>query len=311
MMMRSKSVRFTGYPRFVLAFFGAATINICCVEAQDAQPYTTQIRSISEPSAVERYRSFNVAKAAHAPQRHSLDGAIVEGSVGKQQEAVTSEVKLAQFQLPAPSSSSASGGDFLNPGNGSATLDSAEQSPTFPFSAGESIKENNQEAFDQSQDPVESGDQLRSLPLGFGSDTRERDKTRLDIDPQPNASDGYAPFESPNLGNNYATMNNSTFVSAPSGYQAAYPWGRNCISANATTVGASARPIPSSTGASVGVVRVLSREVLSNYSAVPTRPILSFGQQENGVVVGQGILGQPVAYVPGQWVRNSIRYLFP
>ena len=38
---------------------------------------------------------------------------------------------------------------------------------------------------------------------------------------------------------------------------------------------------------------------------------MTMGQERNRVVVGQGIVGQPVAYVPGQWVRNSLRYLFP
>ena len=32
---------------------------------------------------------------------------------------------------------------------------------------------------------------------------------------------------------------------------------------------------------------------------------MTMGQERNRVVVGQGIVGQPVAYVPGQWVRNS------
>jgi hypothetical protein len=35
------------------------------------------------------------------------------------------------------------------------------------------------------------------------------------------------------------------------------------------------------------------------------------GQQQHPVQVGQGILGQPKAYVPGQGVRNFIRYLTP
>lgn len=46
-------------------------------------------------------------------------------------------------------------------------------------------------------------------------------------------------------------------------------------------------------------------------NGIPCGPLLSFGQDRNPVQVGQGILGQPVAYVPGQHVRNWIRYLFP
>jgi hypothetical protein len=40
-------------------------------------------------------------------------------------------------------------------------------------------------------------------------------------------------------------------------------------------------------------------------------PLVSMGQQQHPVQVGQGILGQPKAYVPGQGVRNFIRYLTP
>jgi hypothetical protein len=35
------------------------------------------------------------------------------------------------------------------------------------------------------------------------------------------------------------------------------------------------------------------------------------GQQKNPVQLGRGIIGQPVAYVPGQWFRNWLRYVSP
>lgn len=46
-------------------------------------------------------------------------------------------------------------------------------------------------------------------------------------------------------------------------------------------------------------------------SEVGMRPVVSFGQEKNPVVMGQGIVGQPTAYVPGQPIRNFFRYLFP
>lgn len=40
-------------------------------------------------------------------------------------------------------------------------------------------------------------------------------------------------------------------------------------------------------------------------------PLLSLGQEGYNVQVGRGIVGQPTVYVPGQPVRNFLRYLFP
>ena len=40
-------------------------------------------------------------------------------------------------------------------------------------------------------------------------------------------------------------------------------------------------------------------------------PLLSLGQEGYNIQVGRGILGQPTVYVPGQPVRNFLRYLFP
>ncbi len=41
------------------------------------------------------------------------------------------------------------------------------------------------------------------------------------------------------------------------------------------------------------------------------RPLLGFGQDNYNVQLGRGIIGQPVAYVPGQPLRNFLRYIFP
>jgi len=41
------------------------------------------------------------------------------------------------------------------------------------------------------------------------------------------------------------------------------------------------------------------------------RPLIGFGQDRYNVQLGRGIIGQPVAYVPGQVFRNFLRYIFP
>lgn len=40
-------------------------------------------------------------------------------------------------------------------------------------------------------------------------------------------------------------------------------------------------------------------------------PLFSLGQENYNVQLGRGIIGQPTVYVPGQPVRNFLRYLFP
>lgn len=41
------------------------------------------------------------------------------------------------------------------------------------------------------------------------------------------------------------------------------------------------------------------------------RPLFSLGQENYNVQLGRGIIGQPTAYVPGQHIRNFMRYLSP
>lgn len=296
---------------FILVFFILALVNIDGVGAQDTQPYFTQIRSISEPSAVDRYQSLRLSTPMQSSGVTSAKLPLVDQLAENQVEAEVSDVQQVQFQLPAPGSSAASGGDFLNPSNGPATLDPVDETPAFPFSAEQGGEQSIGGGMAREQETVDSGSQLRSLPLGVGSNSRELGSTPLEVDSQNNRNEGYAPFESPNLGNQYATMNNSTFVSAPSGYDATTFWGRNCVSVSASKSGTGVRPMRSGESSTPRLTRVLNQEFLANYPAVPTRPLLSFGQEQHGVVVGQGMLGQPVAYVPGQWVRNSVRYLFP
>jgi hypothetical protein len=45
--------------------------------------------------------------------------------------------------------------------------------------------------------------------------------------------------------------------------------------------------------------------------SVPWRPIVNIRSMPDSYVVGQGIIGQPKVYVPGQPVRNFIRYISP
>jgi hypothetical protein len=44
---------------------------------------------------------------------------------------------------------------------------------------------------------------------------------------------------------------------------------------------------------------------------VGLKPLFTLGQENYNVVLGRGLIGQPKAYVPGQGVRNFLRYLTP
>ncbi|TWT83755.1 hypothetical protein CA13_52260 [Planctomycetes bacterium CA13] len=50
---------------------------------------------------------------------------------------------------------------------------------------------------------------------------------------------------------------------------------------------------------------------MTTATVAPIRSLFTLGQEANPVQVGQGLWGQPVAYVPGQGIRNWVRYFFP
>jgi hypothetical protein len=112
----------------------------------------------------------------------------------------------------------------------------------------------------------------------------------------------------PQLGGGFATVSNCANVSPPSRYTAAS--GISCGS----PIGY-ATPPPQTYVAPTAQTGVPLAAPLggpaSVYPAAPAPSLISFGQELYPVQVGQGLWGQPVAYVPGQRVRNWVRYLFP
>ncbi len=123
------------------------------------------------------------------------------------------------------------------------------------------------------------------------------------------------PIAQPQLNDGFATVGNSCCVSAPSSYVAAMGLG-NCV-------GGGSQPTTNqgyiATGPQVATPPQVASTVPSGLvpvtrpsaPGVPKKPLVNLGQNKNAVVVGQGIIGQPVAYVPGQCIRNWMRYIFP
>ena len=140
----------------------------------------------------------------------------------------------------------------------------------------------------------------------------------------------YAPLAQPQLNNQFATMSNSCHVSGPSSYTAASASGCAQVGyqpppayvAQPAPVAAgpvapgpvAAGPVPVPITPAPVVVApavVPGAPIVASPTGAPARSLMTFGQEKYSVQVGQGLFGQPVAYVPGQKFRNCIRYLFP
>jgi hypothetical protein len=140
----------------------------------------------------------------------------------------------------------------------------------------------------------------------------------------PSASD-YAAIPQPQLDNAFATMDNCRNVTGPSTYRAAGFFGCNQPAAYTSPVygppvyGAPTTyvPPPSQIAPAVALPPGATYSPVSLTGSVPPvipgspgfRPLFTLGQERNPVQVGQGFWGQPVAYVPGQTIRNGLRYI--
>ncbi|MEM6468106.1 MAG: hypothetical protein AAF802_00955 [Planctomycetota bacterium] len=125
-----------------------------------------------------------------------------------------------------------------------------------------------------------------------------------------------SPMPQPQLrGQKYATIDNCNLVSGPSYYRAASPYGCGVVPTNYAPVTQSPYNPPAAEIAAPATIPPVTTfpapAVLGNTAVpgAPARALISFGQERYTVQVGQGLWGQPVAYVPGQGVRNWLRYL--
>ncbi len=150
--------------------------------------------------------------------------------------------------------------------------------------------------------------QANSLP----PNTTPIPRTTLPSGPTVSSSSDLQPVPQPQLGSVYANVDNCACVTGPSGYSAASFGCGSPVAYAAPTYGA-APPATYVAPPSTLVPPTLMPGQLApiSNSAAPLPSLFTLGQQYNPVQVGQGIIGQPVAYVPGQTIRNFIRYLSP
>lgn len=131
----------------------------------------------------------------------------------------------------------------------------------------------------------------------------------------------YAPMSTPSLGGSISNINNCANVTGPSGYSAAFSSPCGCAPV------AYQAPVPQAFQAPPAQIAAPAIVPGGQFSApsfgapvmgapaalnpAPVGSLLSFGQERYPVQVGQGLLGQPKAYVPGQTFRNWLRYFTP
>ncbi|WP_145416047.1 hypothetical protein [Planctomycetes bacterium K23_9] len=133
-----------------------------------------------------------------------------------------------------------------------------------------------------------------------------------------------APMPRPNLGSAFATVDNCNCVSPASGYSAASGIGCGSglgyISPASCNTPVTPGYLPQNYGYAAPAAQIPGPAVMPVQPGFATgnlttgsvpRALISLGQQNYQVQVGQGLWGQPVAYVPGQSIRNWVRYFFP
>ncbi|TWU50885.1 hypothetical protein Poly51_41780 [Rubripirellula tenax] len=278
---------------FSLACFASlAAMGSACSQSFDTAQ--TRLRPIGAPSAVDQYRS-DVRSGSPAS--------------GFQETAYTPTVRQVamQFQMPPGGSTNASPPTaFPSPTPPPQSFSPAPIPSSLPPStiAPPSTL---------SQNPTAIPRSLPTMPppsTSISSSPISPTPARI-----PSSSD-YMPIAPPQLNSGgFATAYNCPNVTGPSAYSAASGIGCGQVGYQAP---ASYAPNPSNlvplntapgTMPPPGVVAPPIS--IPTASAAPVGPLISFGQSANPVQVGAGLFGQPKAYVPGQGVRNWLRYLTP
>lgn len=261
-----------------------ATLLAFNANGQTIETPQTRLKPIDAPSAVDRYRSRDAESVASA--NRFRETGYREFRNGR---LVGAPVRQAAWLQQAPGFNAPSlpqGGGFQLPSNDAAPV----PSPSLPSAGGSS-----QPLQPFPQQPQTSPP--RTLPSNPNANQ-----------PVPSSSD-LTPLAAPHLSSGFATVGNCCCVSPPSSYSAAS--GIGCGPPVTYAAPPAYIPPPTEIAAPAAMPPAVVPAVGAVPAAAPHRPLFSFGQELNPVELGQGIIGQPVAYVPGQPVRNFLRYISP
>lgn len=266
----------------------ASLVTMPMTLAQSIDTPQTRLRPIGSPSMADQYRTPNVR--ADYPQSSDRRDQADRTNNGSQ---IRRAAWMQNFGMPPQSDNGMSFPQPFSPPPVQIPSPITPRSlPAGPIA--------NQPMMDSTNLPPPS-----LPPLGV-TGTR----TPAPINSIPNAD--YAPLVQPQLSNQFATLDNSCHVSAPSRYTAASASG--CSGPGcAAPVNYQAPPAYIAPPAVIAPGPVAPSPIflpvappLTNPTGVP----VSVTQELNPVQVGPGLFGRPVAYVPGQKFRNYMRYLF-
>ena len=318
--------------RFLLICFAPPLFAIALLPANlfaQADGPMTRLKPLGAPSAVDQFRrdrapqrSFRAAADAsvrgvshqvRVASAGTTKGTTAEQSIGRADPAVRQTVWMqSDFQAPP-----LGGGGMSLPG------DTGASPPALPpGEAPPGQMPPGQMSPGQLPDSVPYPQASQPAPPSQPPSAPRRSLPSPQAAPA-SPSDDFAPMAPPRLQTNeFAGVDNCNLVTGPSPYMAASVFSNGCgqvVPTSYVPVGCAppvnapppvALPPEIPSAATVPPVSVLP-PVASTITAAPARSLISFGQERNVVQVGQGLWGQPVAYVPGQHLRNWLRYFSP
>ncbi|GAA5508227.1 hypothetical protein [Novipirellula caenicola] len=298
----------------------------------------TRLRPIGSPSAVDRYRSSDsrtsLRETAYQTSGNAFQSSRVSHNAAANSDYERSQIRQAMMQQTVtapqlPPDSSPSGGGMGLPPNSFAVPPNPSSNTPPPSSftpppttqpVAPSLPPSTMPSPPASTNPPSSfpgnsnGFSPAPPPLASGSSGQNT------LPYSPNSSSDLTPLAQPELQTEFATMSNSPCISAPSSYTAAcaspympvsyYAADPCAVPATLPTTIAPAPTFAPAPSMAVAPSAVYGTPITPG-SAAPIGSLFTLGQERNLVQVGQGLWGQPVAYVPGQGVRNWIRYFFP
>ena len=285
-----------------------------------------RMRPIGSASAVDQYRQRPATTSRAVLRETGYRNSFSSPSSSSQQRNVgAGSVRQTAMQFGLPDGGSNAVGppitsptpNFATPGSGSAAPSPPAQLPPQEFAQqlpGQQppIQQFQGQQFQAQQLPTQ---QLPTQQLpGQSNLPFPAPNTAVPLPPRTD----YAPMAAPSLGGSISNINNCANVTGPSGYSAAFS--SACGGCAPVTYQA---PLPQAFQAPPAQIAApaivpgpqfnapLVAPTVAATSSAPVGSLLSFGQERFPVQVGQGILGQPKAYVPGQRVRNWLRYFTP
>lgn len=306
--------------RNIYVYAAACALILLCVElafAQSLDTPQTRMRPIGSGSAVDQYRSpasstfqnnFSVTANRNPSQQTEANVFRQVSSSGERNSFVRQAVMMQQSGIVPPN---------LNDGNFSLPPDVVSGGSSGPVSSNPNTFGNPPLANSvPGTRPVPQINSLPSNPPTFNPPPAS--SSVLTPGPASLGGSDYLPLAQPQLQNSFATIDNCNCISGPSTYSAASGIGcgiapcgyvPQSYAAPQTYAAPPAQIAPQVIMPPSSTVGSLAAPSTANAAPIPS--LVTLGQQTFPVEVGQGLWGQPVAYVPGQGFRNWVRYFFP